>query len=112
MSTRKTPGQRLREDLDAALPTGVQWTKVELVTLGTIEVMRDRLAALRKRADAAIADPTASATNVGIFANAARQLEVSMHGLIKTLDPDMVTTAKSVQHQNAAYSRWNRGGTG
>ena len=96
MST-KTAAQTLRADLDASLPSGIVWTKLELVTLARVEVMADRLAALIKLTDAAIADPDASASRITMLANSCRQLEVSMHGLIKTLDPTM-ETAKSMKH--------------
>jgi hypothetical protein len=108
VSSAKSAGQALRADLDAALPPGVVWTKLELVTLARIEVMADRLAAIAQRADEAIADRGASASKVSMLANAVRQLEVSMHGLIKTLDPTM-ETAKSMRHVAAANARWNRG---
>jgi hypothetical protein len=106
-STKKTPGQALVAELNAALPPGVEWTKIERTTIASIEVMADRLAALRRRADAAIANPEASAQQIALLANSARQLEVSMHGLIKSLDPDMVVMAKSVKHQHAANVRWH-----
>jgi len=51
VSSTKTAGQVLREDLDKSLPPGVVWTKLELVTLGRLEVLADRLDALGKRAD-------------------------------------------------------------
>ena len=108
MVMHKTAGQALREDLDASLPAGVVWTKLEQVTLARIEVMADRLAAICKRADAAIADPDASASKVTMLANAARQLEVSMHAMIRTLDPTM-EQAKSAKHVHAANARWSRG---
>ena len=111
MSSTKTAGQALRAELDKSLPPGVVWTKLELVTLSRIEVLADRLDALGRRADAAIADPDASASKVSMLANVARQYEVSMHAMIKTLDPTM-ETAKSMKHVHAANARWNRGGTG
>lgn len=107
MSTQKAPGQALVAELDAALPPGVEWTKVERTTLASVEVMADRLAALRQRADAALADPGTPAAQVAVLANATRQLEVSMHTLIKSLDPDMLVTAKSARHQHAANVRWH-----
>ena len=107
MTTKKTPGQTLVAELDSALPPGVEWTKIERTTLASIEVMADRLAALRKRCDAAIADPDMPGHQVVVLANATRLLEVSMHQLIKSLDPEMVVTAKSVQHRNAAMKRWH-----
>jgi hypothetical protein len=108
VSSTKTAGQALREEIDESLPPGVVWTKLELVTLRRIEVMADRLAAIARRADEAIADPDASASKVSLLANAVRQLEVSMHGLIKTLDPTM-EQAKSMKHQYAANKRWHGG---
>jgi hypothetical protein len=72
VTTRKAPGQALIEELNAALPPGVEWTKIERTTLDSIRVMANRLAALRKRADAAIADPQASAQQISMLANAAR----------------------------------------
>ena len=106
MTTRKTPGQGLIDDLDAALPRGVEWTRIERTTLASIEVMANRLDALRRRVDKAIADPEATPQQIALLANAARQLEVSMHQLIKTLDPEMVQ-AKSARHQHAAMTRWH-----
>ena len=109
MVTRKTPGQALVEQLDEALPPGVVWTKIERVTLGRIEVLADRLDALGKRADAAIADPDASASKVSMMTTVARQYEVSMHQMIRTLDPTMEVQAKSIKHQYAANKRWHGG---
>ncbi|HTH87331.1 hypothetical protein [Mycobacterium sp.] len=80
---------------------------IERVTLGRIEVLADRLDALGKRADAAIADPDTSASKVSMLANVARQYEVSMHALIKSLDPTMEVQAKSARHRDAAMKRWH-----
>lgn len=109
MSTTKTPGQALREELDAALPKGIVWDQLELVTIATLEVMADRLAALRKRTDAALADASTPAAQVAVLANTTRCLEVSMQQLIKTLDPSdsAAASAKSRQHQAAAMQRWH-----
>ena len=108
VSSAKTAGQALREQIDESLPPGVVWTKLELVTLARIEVMADRLAAIAKRADDAIADPDASASKITMLANAVRHLEVSMHAMMKTLDPTM-ETAKSMKHVYAANKRWHGG---
>jgi hypothetical protein len=105
VSSAKTPGQLLREDIDASLPSGVVWTKLELVALARIEVMANRLDALGRCADAAIADPDASASKVTMLANSCRQLEVSMHAMIRNLDPTM-DRVKSARHVRAANSRW------
>lgn len=107
--SKRTAAQALRAELDASLPPGIVWTKLELVTLGRIEVMADRLAALATLTDAAITDPDASASRITMLANSCRQLEVSMHGLIKTLDPTM-EQAKSVRHVAAANKRWHGNG--
>jgi hypothetical protein len=80
---------------------------IERVTLGRIEVLADRLDALGKRADAAIADPDTSASKVSMLANVARQYEVSMHALIKSLDPTMEVQAKSARHRDTAMKRWH-----
>ena len=111
MTATKTPGQALREDLDAALPKGIVWDQLDLVTLATLEVMADRLAALRKRTDAALADPSTPAAQVAVLANTTRCLEVSMQQLIRTLDPSdsAATSTKSRQHQAAAMKRWHPG---
>lgn len=108
MAPRKTPGRRLIDDLDKALPPGITWTQIERTTLASIEVMANRLHALRRRTNALIADPEASPAAIAAMANAVRCLEVSMHGLIKTLDPEMaLVQAKSVRHQAAANVRWH-----
>ena len=105
--TRETAGKRLLRELDGALPVGIEWTPLERTMLASIEVMANGLAALRKLADAAIRDPQASAIRITMLANGVRQLEVSMHGLIKTLDPEMVARPKSERHVLAAMSRWH-----
>lgn len=109
MSTTKTPGQALREELDAALPKGIVWDQLELVTIATLEVMADRLARLRARVDAMLDDPATSAAALAALANATRCLEVSMAALIKTLDPTdtAANSMKSRQHQAAAMQRWH-----
>jgi hypothetical protein len=108
VSVTKTAGQALRGELDAALPKGIVWTQLELVTIATLEVMADRLARLRKRVDAALDDPASSAAALAALANATRCLEVSMAQLIKTLDPtdSAASSTKSRQHQAAALQRW------
>ena len=105
----KTPAQTLREELDAALPPGIVWTQLELITIEALEVMADRLARLRARADAALDDPAMPAAQVAVLANATRCLEVSMQQLIKTLDPtdSAANSMKSRQHQAAAMQRWH-----
>ena len=60
------------------------------------------------RVDAALDDPESSAAALAALANAVRCLEVSMHGLIKSLDPTMEVQAKSMKHQYAANKRWHR----
>jgi len=104
MTARKTPGRRLIDELNSALPPCVVWTRIEHTTIATIEVMADRLAVLRRRTDTALADPETPPAQVAVLANATRCLEVSMHGLIKSLDPEMVGQAKSVRHQHAAMT--------
>ncbi len=107
MTAQKTPGQALIAQLNAALAPGTEWTSVEKTTLASVEVMANRLAALRKRADAAIADPDATAQQISQLAGVVRQTEVSMHSLIKSLDPNMEVQAKSARHQHAAMVRWH-----
>jgi hypothetical protein len=111
MNAPKTAGQALRVELDAALPKGIVWDQLELVTIATLEVMADRLARLRKRVDAQLDDPATSAAALAALANATRCLEVSMAHLIKTLDPSdsAATSSKSRQHQAAAMQRWHPG---
>jgi hypothetical protein len=46
---------------------------------------------------------------VSMLANVARQYEVSMHQMIRTLDPTMEVQAKSIKHQYAANKRWHGG---
>ncbi len=109
-SGRQTPGRRLIDELITALPPGVEWTRIERTTLASVEVMADRLAVLRKRTDAALADPETPAAQVAVLSNATRCLEVSMNAMVRTLDPEMVAQPKSERHQRAALSRWH--GTG
>ena len=89
------------------------WDQLELVTIARLEVMADRLAKMTARVDAQLADPGTSAAALAALANAVRCLEVSMHHLIRTLDPSdsAANSLKSRQHVAAANQRWhpNRG---
>ena len=76
-----------------------------------IEVATDRLVALRRVCDAAIADPSSSATQVASLAAEVRRTELSVHTLVKSLDPRN-ETAKSLRHVAAANQRWHPGGPG
>jgi hypothetical protein len=69
-------------------------------------VATDRLAALRKVCDKAIADPESSATQIASLASEVRRLELSIHTLTKSLDP-RYETAKSLRHVAAANQRWH-----
>ena len=108
MTARKTPGKTLVTALTRSLQPGTEWDETERSTLATIEIAADRLDALRKVCDKAIADPESSPTSIATLASEVRRLEVSIHGLIKSLDPGMVQ-AKSMRHVHAANARWHRG---
>jgi hypothetical protein len=109
--TPGTPGQAIRASLDRSLLPQMEWDESELATLDLIEVATDRLVALRRVCDAAIADPSSSATQVASLAAEVRRTELSVHTLVKSLDPRN-ETAKSLRHVAAANQRWHPGGPG
>ena len=108
MTAKETAGKRLLRELDAALPSNIEWTPTERTTLASIEVMANRLDALRKRCDTAIADAEASPSRISMLANAVRQTRGEHARVDQYAGPGDGAPPKSERHQRAAYSRWNR----
>jgi hypothetical protein len=104
---KDTAGQRLRKLLDEGLPNGIVWTAKERAVLALIEQSADRIEALKAVLATELARPVVAAHRVCELAGEIRISESSVAKMIAALDPEMVVSAKSVKHQQAAYARWN-----
>lgn len=113
MTTRLTPGKRLRRTLDAAVAgRELDWSPTDLaVTLPMIEATADRIEVLRgKFADESDRDGPLAVRAVQLAAEL-RQLEAQLARMVIALgldDDDEDDTPKSARHQAAARSRWDR----
>jgi hypothetical protein len=111
----KTAGQRLREDLDAALARAAQdqgvaaleFTETERGLIATAVEMADWAEALKSQRDAELAGPARPTTLVRLSAEV-RHCERMVHDLVARVHFGD-GAAKSPQHQRAANARWNRG---
>jgi len=111
MTTRQTPGRRLKRLLDAALAEGCSWTEQEQVAIDKAVRAEDRAAALQWLLDAELAKTLPSSRKATELASEIRQLEATVVRLVASLVPDPDAVAgppKSAQHQAAARSRWDR----
>jgi hypothetical protein len=111
MTTRQTPGRRLKRLLDAALADGCSWTEQEQVAIDKAVRAQDRAAALQRLLDAELAKPLPSSRKATELAGEIRQLEATVVKLVGMLVPDPpaeVGPPKSAQHQAAARTRWDR----
>lgn len=113
MTTRLTPGRRLRRDLDAAVAgRGMEWSETDLaLTLPTIEVTRDRIEALRDKFADEVARDGSLAVRAVQLASELRQLEAQLARLVASLgldEDDDPGPPKSPRHQAAANTRWDK----
>ena len=107
MSSTKSPGKALVESLKQDLPTGMEFDETEAATLALIEAAADRLAVVRKRFDAVVADPASTGSAVASWQSAIHQLEGDIFRWTKSLSLG-ATQSKSVRHQHAINIRWAR----
>ncbi|OHT82789.1 hypothetical protein [Mycobacteroides saopaulense] len=114
MTTRLTPGKRLRRTLDAAVAEReLDWSPTDLaVALPMIEATADRIEVLRgKFADESDRDGPLAVRAVQLAAEL-RQLEAQLARMVTALglddDGEDETPPKSARHQAAALSRWDR----
>jgi hypothetical protein len=110
MTTRNTPGRRLKRLLDSALADGCSWTEQETVAIDKACRAEDRAAALQQLLDAELAKPLPSSRKATELAAEVRMLETAVVRLVGSLvpDPDVAAVHKSAQHQAAARTRWDR----
>jgi hypothetical protein len=94
-------GQRLVKLLDEGLPNGIIWKASERATLGLISDTADMVETLKGLLAAEVASLDRSTHGCAELAGEIRQAQASIAKMIASLDPEMVTVAKSVRHQNA-----------
>lgn len=114
MTTRLTPGKRLRRTLDAAVSEReLDWSPTDLaVALPMIEATADRIEVLRSKfADESDRDGPLVVRAVQLAAEL-RQLEAQLARMVTALglddEDDDETPPKSARHQAAARTRWDR----
>jgi hypothetical protein len=112
LSTKLTPGRRLRRALDDALRArGMEWTESDVaLTLPTIEATADRVEMLKDKLAAEAQQPTLSLRGVQI-ASETRQAEAQLSRLVASLGldgDDEPVPPVSLRHQAAARTRWDR----
>ena len=112
MNTPKTAGRQLVELLGTQLPNGVVWSAKEKATLAQIEATADEIEVLKELLAAEIANPERSSHRCAELAGEVRMARAAIVKMTALLDPEMVVQAKSIQHQNAARSRWSGAGLG
>jgi hypothetical protein len=111
MSSRQTPGRRLKRLIDTALAPGCSWTEQEQVAIDKAVKAEDRAAALQKLLDVELAKPLPSSRRVTELAGEIRMLEQTVVKLVAALvpDPDLAVVPKAAsQQQAAARTRWDR----
>src|SRR5215208_7493581 len=102
MTTRQTPGRRLKRLIDGALADGCSWTELENLAIDKATKSEDRAAMLQKLLDTELRQPEPSSRKATELAGEIRQLDALVVRLVKELipDPDAVTMpAKSQRHQ-------------
>lgn len=114
MTTRITPGKRLRRTLDAAVEESDRaWSPTDLaVTLPMIEATADRIEVLRGKFAAESDRDGPLAVRAVQLAAELRQLEAQLARMVAALGIDDEdeddTPPKSARHQAAARTRWER----
>jgi len=112
MNMPKTAGQQLVELLGTQLPNGVVWSAKEKAVLTQIEATADEIEVLKALLAAEVASPERSTHRCAELAAEVRMARAAIVKMTTLLDPEMVVQAKSIQHQNAAHSRWSGVGVG
>ena len=105
-------GQRLVKLLDEGLPNGIIWKASERATLGLISDTADMVETLKGLLAAEVAKPGPLNSRVRRACRRDQAGQASIAKMIASLDPEMVTVAESVRHQNAVNTRWNGAGLG
>lgn len=115
MTTRITPGKRLRRTLDAAVEESDRaWSPTDLaVTLPMIEATADRIEVLRGKFAAESDRDGPLAVRAVQLAAELRQLEAQLARMVAALgidddEDEDDTPPKSARHQAAARTRWER----
>ena len=112
MTDTKSAGQKLVALLDEGLPNGIVWKASEKATLAQISDTADRVEVLKAILAAEVKSIERSTHRCAELAGEIRIAQASIAKMIASLDPEMVTVAKSVRHQNAAHTRWSGAGLG
>jgi hypothetical protein len=110
MSAKKPPvsaGKALVESLSRQLPANMEFDETEAAVLDLIAEATDRLAAVRKRFDAIVADPQTAESRIAALQTAIHQLEGDIFRWTRSLNLGE-PQAKSVRHQRAVNARWAR----
>ena len=108
MTAKPSPGKRLVDSLTSALPSNMEWTTEESITLDAVGHAGNRLDALRKRFDRAARDPEVSENRLAVLSAEIRLLEEAINRWAKSLNSDGTQVkAVSRQHRNAAMIRWH-----
>lgn len=113
MTSRITPGKRLRRDLDTAVrERGLEWSETDTaVALPTIEATADRIEVLRSKFGDEAQRTGPLAVRAVQLAAELRQLEAQLARFVAALgldEDDEEPAAKSPRHQAAARTRWDR----
>ena len=112
MNKAKTAGQELVELLGTQLPNGVVWSAKEKVILAQLEATVGEIETAKELLAAEVASADRSSHRCAELLGEIRVSRAAIVKMTGLLDPEMVVQAKSIQHQNAAYSRWSGAGVG